>query len=216
MAGSREHLRMIILAMTAIALAAVWPVAAQAQTNLTVVGGLNLASVATDTDGLSPESVTRLALGASVDIPVADRIGLHVGAAYSQKGFAIAAFGAEATTRIDYLEFTALAGLPISVAERASVHILAGPALALKVSCDVSASFLGEEINEDCGDDGPKGMDLGLAGGARLEFGVSEKMGVSVGALYNLGLTNMDDSGAGESIKSRVMTLQAGIVYSIG
>lgn len=216
MTGFREHLRMIILAMTAIALAAVWPVAAQAQTNLTVVGGLNLASVAADTDGLSPESVTRLALGASVEIPVADRIGLHVGAAYSQKGFAIDAFGAEATTKIDYLEFTALAGLPISVAERASVHILAGPALALKVSCGVSASFLGEEINEDCGDDGPKGMDLGLVGGARLEFGVSEKIGVSVGALYNLGLTNMDDSGGDESIKSRVMTIQAGIVYSIG
>ena len=41
-------------------------------------------------------------------------------------------------------------------------------------------------------------------------------MGVSVGALYNLGLLNMDDGDGSETIKSRVLTLQAGVVVSAG
>lgn len=213
---TREHSRRIILALAAITLAAALPVATQAQTRLTVVGGLNMASVTTDVEGLSPESVTRLALGASAEVSMTDRFGLHVGAAYSQKGFSVSVFGAEATSKIDYLELTALAGVPFPVAERVSVHLLAGPALAFKLSCKASASFMGESLNEDCGEDGPKAMDLGLTGGARFEIGVSEKMAVAVGALYNLGLLNMDDGDSGESIRSRVMTLQAGIVYSIG
>ena len=207
-----------ILALTATALGSAGPAAAAAQTSLTMAGGLNLASVTMETEGLSisPESVTRLAIGASLEVPVSDRFGLHVGGSYSQKGFSFNALGAEATTEIDYLELTALGGMPFAVSDRATVHLLAGPALAFKVSCGVSASFMGEELDEDCDEDGPKSMDLGLMGGARLEFGVSEKMGLSVGALYNLGLTNMDDSGDEGSIKSRVMTLQAGVVYSIG
>ena len=215
---TRNHLGTVILALAAITLAPPWPHAAMAQTRLTVAGGLNLASVTAEAEGLSvtPESVTRLAIGASVGIPMSERWGLHLGAGYSQKGFGLDAFGASVTTEIDYLEVTALAGMPFSVSERASVHLLAGPALAFKVSCQVSATFLGEELDEDCGDDGPKAMDLGLVGGARLEFGVSDKMGVSVGALYNFGLLNMDDSGSDETLKNRVMSLQAGIVYSIG
>lgn len=215
---TRKHSQSLGLALTAITLASTGPVAAVAQTSLAVAGGLNMASVSMEAEGLtiSPESVTRLAIGASLGIPISERFGLHVGAGYSQKGFAIDAFGAEVTTEIDYLELTALAGMPFSVSDQASVHLLAGPALAFKVSCGASASFMGEELSEDCGDDGPRAMDLGLMGGARLEFGISEKMGLSVGALYNLGLTNMDSSGDEGSIKSRVMTLQAGVVYSIG
>ena len=213
---TRKNLGTIVLALATITLAPPWSDAAMAQTKLTVAGGMNLASVTAEAEGLTPESVTRLALGASIGIPMSERWGLHLGAGYSQKGFGLDAFGASVTTEIDYLEITALAGVPFSISESASVHLLAGPALAFKLSCQVSATFLGEEIDEDCGDDGPKAMDLGLVGGARLEFGLSEKMGISVGALYNLGLLNMDDSGSDETLKSRVMSLQAGIVYSIG
>jgi len=59
-------------------------------------------------------------------------------------------------------------------------------------------------------------MDVGLAGGARVEIGLSEKMGLSLGALYNLGLVDMDDSEGSAATKSRVLTLQAGVVFSGG
>ena len=215
---TRKPLETVALALATFTLALPWSDAAAAQTNLTVAGGLNRATVTAETEGLSltPESVNRLAIGASVEVPMSERFGLHLGAGYSQKGFALDALGASVTTEIDYLEITALAGVAFSISESASVHLLAGPALAFKVSCGVSASFLGEDIDEDCGDDGPKAMDLGLVSGARLEYGLSEKMGISVGTLYNLGLLNMDDSDSGETLKSRVISLQAGIVYSIG
>ncbi len=215
---TRKYFHSTIPALTAITLAATGPDAAVAQTELTVAGGLNMASVAVDTEGLtiSPESVTRFAIGASAERPISERFGVHLGAGYSQKGFAVDVFGVATTTEVDYLELTALAGMPFPVSEQASLHLLAGPALAFKVSCGVSGDYMGEEVGEDCGADGPKSMDFGLTGGARLEFGMSERMGLSVGALYNLGLTNMDDTDADGTIKNRVMSLQAGIVYSIG
>ena len=213
---ARNHLGMGIPVLVAITLAPPWPSAALAQTTFTFAGGLNMASVALSPDeGVSPESVTRLGIGVSAGIPMSERLGLHLGAGYSQKGFSASGFGADITTEIDYVELTALAGIPLSGGERASVHLLAGPALAFKLSCQAFASFMGESLSEDCGDDGPK-LDIGLAGGARIEFGLSDKMGLSLGALYNLGLLNINDSGGSDAIKSRVLTLQAGVVLWAG
>lgn len=213
---TRNHLGTVFSALAAVTLAPLWPGAALAQTTFTVAGGLNIASVALSPDeGVSPESVTRLGIGVSAGIPMSERFGLHLGAGYSQKGFSASGFGADITTEIDYLEFTALAGLPLSAGERVSVHLLAGPALAFKLSCQASANFLGESLSDDCGDDA-KSMDVGLAGGVRLEIGLSEKIGLSLGALYNLGLVDMDDSEGSAATKSRVLTLQAGVVFSGG
>ena len=167
-------------------------------------------------DSLPPQGYLQLFLGHPLGIPLLDRLGLHLGAGYSQKGFALSVLGVDATTEIDYLEITTLAGVPLPVGERASVHLLAGPALAFKLSCQVSATFMGDSGTEDCGEDGPNTLDLGLMGGARLVIGVSEKLGLSLDALYNLGLLGMDDIDSEITLKNRVMTLQAGIVYSIG
>ena len=214
---TRNHLGTVFFALAAVTLVPLWPGATLAQTTFTVAGGLNMASVAVSEDeGLSPESVTRLGIGVSAGIPMSERLQLHLGAGYSQKGFSASGFGADITTAIDYFEFTALAGIPLSGGGRASVHLLVGPAFAFKLSCEASASFMGESLSEDCGDDGPKSMDMGLASGARLAIGLSERMGVSLGALYNLGLLNMDDSGGSGTVKNRVLTLQAGVVFSGG
>lgn len=50
----------------------------------------------------------------------------------------------------------------------------------------------------------------------RLAIGASaEIMGISLGLLYNHGLLNTNDSGD-VTIRNRVVTMQAGIVFSIG
>ena len=214
---TRNHLGTVVLALATITLAPPWPHAAMAQTRLTVAGGLNLATVDSGRGGLDPGIGHPAGNRGQRRNPDVGEVGTSPRCRLLPEGLrSISAFGVSVTTEIDYLEVTALAGIPFSVSERASVHLLAGPALAFKLSCQASATFLGEDLSEDCGDDGPKAMDLGLVGGARLEFGVSDKMGVSVGALYNFGLLNMDDSGSDETVKNRVMSLQAGIVYSIG
>ena len=59
-------------------------VPAASQTRLTIAGGLNLASVAVSDsdDGIGPESVNRLVIGASAEMPMSERWGLHLGAGY--------------------------------------------------------------------------------------------------------------------------------------
>ena len=99
--------------------------------------------------------------------------------AYSQKGFAIESPGQRRPPRKSTISNLRRWGAcRYRSSERAAVHLLAGPAAGIQgVLYCVSTSFMGEETSEDCGDDGPKAMDLGLMGGARLEFGVSEKTG---------------------------------------
>ena len=77
---TRKHLGTVLLALAALTLAPPWPAAALAQTTFTVAGGLNLASVAVSADeGVTPESVTRLAIGVSAGIPMSEGFGTSPG-----------------------------------------------------------------------------------------------------------------------------------------
>ena len=116
----------------------------------------------------------------------------------------------------DYLELTTLASKRFRAGDRVYVHLLAGPAPAFLMSCQVIEGEDSEDCHDDL-DDGPRKVDLGLAGGIRFEIGLSEKVGLSVGALYNHGILNLNDSGDDDiTIKNRGMTLRAGLAYSIG
>ncbi|MCE2398660.1 MAG: hypothetical protein J4F34_06450 [Gemmatimonadetes bacterium] len=97
------------------------------------------------------------------------------------------------------------------------MSLLAGPALALELSCQTTLSYGGSEETDDCEtDDGTRDTDLGLAGGVRLRMGLSERVGVTVGALYTLGLLNLaEDADDDGSLKIRVLTLGVGLAYAI-
>ena len=79
---SGNHLGTVALALAAITLASPWSHVAMAQ--------IKLASVTAESEGgdVTPESVTRLAIGVSDRILMSECWGLHVGAGYSQKRFA--------------------------------------------------------------------------------------------------------------------------------
>ena len=111
---------------------------------------------------------------------------------------------------------------PVAIGERARLHLLAGPAVAVKMSCNVSITFAGETESSDCadedGEDGLKSLDLGLAGGAQFVIEMSDNLSIVVGAQYNLGLLDIIDPPPEEvdvgTAKNRALTLRAGI--SIG
>lgn len=206
------------------------PAPTAAQTKLGITGGLNLASVDVSSEsGFVPdfESKTGLSLGLSATIPLSETLGLQMAGGYSQKG-TMSAFtedGAdvESTLKMNYIELAAfgVVHLPVS-GERVSAHLLAGPALALEASCDVTAkaTFMGTdfEINEGCDEAGAldrSNFDLGLAGGGGIEIGLSDALGVSFGALYTFGFLDMDEAD-GDSMKHRVLSFRVGLVYSIG
>ena len=202
------------------------------QVSLVVTGGVNIASldISTDDDFFVPDfkSVTRLSIGLAANIPASDGWGLQLGGSYSQKGgrfeFSEQGVSAESRVETDYLEFTVLgrARFPVS-GDRVSAHLLAGPALALESSCQLTAKATDPddgtfEFAEDC--DGDIGLDrstydLGLAGGGGLEIKLLDTLGMSFGLLYTYGLLDLDKSD-GDSMKQRALTLRAGLVYSIG
>ena len=201
------------------------------QVSITVTGGVSIASldISTDSD-FAPDlkSVTRLSIGLAANIPASDGWGLQLGGSYSQKGgrFEISEQGVNAESRVetDYLEFTVLgrAQFPVS-GDRVSAHLLAGPALALESSCQLTAKATGPggstfEFAEDC--DGDIGLDrstydFGLAGGGGLEIKLADTLGMSFGLLYTHGLLDLDKSDR-DSMKQRALSLRAGLVYLIG
>ncbi len=195
------------------ALSALLPAApASGQTTLTVTGGLNMATVSASEPNDAIESVTRMALGLSAGFPVAEGWRVQLGAAYSQKGFA---FGPADLSR-DYIEFTGLLDRPLPLGDRTSLHLVAGPALGIRVSCKATL----EERSQDC-EVPPKDFDFGVAGGAEAEIRLSDGLALSVGVVYTLGLLNTvdakgDEFEGDEFAKNRTLTLRAGAVFPIG
>ena len=205
--------------------------AALGQTTLLVSGGLNRASVAFSGDDVNelsenPEPAMRMWVGLAAAVPVSENWSLELGAGYSQKGrggsFVVSEYGFEGTLEfenlLDYLEVAAHASRSFPLADRARVNLLAGPTLAMQQSCRSIFRFADEEMTEDCtDDDARRKIDLGLSGGMRIKIGLSEKVGFTVGALYTLGLLNLNTDADFDLIgKHRVLTLQAGLAYSIG
>lgn len=210
-------------------LLAVPAASALGQTTLLLSGGLNRASIVVTGDDEELleflEPAMRISAGIAAEIPLSEGWNLELGGSYSQKGYALedVPFGSfseaiDYSVAIDYLDITALAGKPFPVGDRATVKLLAGPALGLQLSCGVTATFEGMEETRDCDtedDDGPRDTDLGVAAGVRIRIGVSEKVGVTAGALYTLGLQNLIEESNDTSVRNRVLTISAGLAYSI-
>lgn len=212
---------------------------AAGQTTLVLTGGVNSASMdfgstLNDFLGLAvpPESseslgITRFAAGAAVAFQLSSRWGLQLGGAYSKKGgrweFGAYDWDSDVLLETDYLEITALGRMRIESSGEFSVFVLAGPALSWQSACGVRESgyIHGQqyEVSRNCDARGPvasqrSNVDLGMALGGAVEVGMSEGLGVSLGALYTSGL--LDVSGDfGSALKHRVLTLQAGILYPI-
>ena len=217
------------------------------QTTLSLMGGVNRTSLSTDADGASRapvfESLTRMSIGLAATLPLSDRFGLQLGGRYAQKGGRLDVLGVlammgdmfgefedmppgasfDADFEMDYVEFSALArvGFPLS-GDRASGHLLAGPALGLRSSCEAVVRLSGLEepafnVSSDCEDGGLnfQTIDFGLAGGAGVDIGLTDSIDASLGFLYTLGLSNVSWD-AGGSLKHRALTIRTGLVLPIG
>lgn len=189
------------------------------------------------------ESLTRMSIGLAATIPVSDRFELQLGGRYAQKGGRLDVLGLmemmgdmlggfeeappgtslNADFEMDYLELSVLARVrfPLS-GDRVSGHLLAGPALGLQSSCEgiVNVSGLDEpafNVSSDCDDAdfGFRKIDVGLAGGAGIDIGLTDSVDAHVGLLYTLGLSNVSEDDGG-SLKHRALTIRTGLVFPIG
>jgi hypothetical protein len=92
-----------------------------------------------------------------------------------------------------------------------SPYILAGPAFAFEIDCDVEQA----DVSVACDDGTRKEFDFGLAGGAGIEFGLGPGS-VLLEGRYTHGLTNLNDDPDGPEIKNRSFGVFGGYSISIG
>ena len=217
----------------------------RAQATLSLTGGVNLATLHDSDETLSPglESLTRMSIGLAATLPVSDRFGVQIGGRYAQKGGRLNVLRVIATMdytpseigeippgssfdadyEMDYVELSALArvGFPLS-GDRVSGHLLAGPALGLQSSCAGVVSVSGPDVlavnlSRDCDepDNDFQKIDVGLAGGAGIDIGLTDSIDAHLGLLYILGFSNVFED-VGGSVKHRVLTIQTGLAIPIG
>ena len=216
----------------------------RAQTTLSLTGGVNLTSMDHDADGalaLDFESLTGMSVGLAAAIPVTDQFGVRLGGRYVQKGGRLDVLGImmddmfggfgemppgtsmDADIEMNYVELSVLAGVrfPLS-GDRVSGHLLAGPTLGLQSSCQMGLHISGLDepavnVSSDCDEAGldSREIDVGLAGGAGIDIGLTDSIDVHLGLLYTLGLSNVIDEG-NETTKHRALTIRAGLGVPIG
>ena len=190
------------------------PAGLRGQTEVSLQGGVSLATLGgSDVEGT--DSRAGLRAGASAILPLTSGLGLELGAAYAEKGAAEQDFGVEIDLELGYLELPLLLRFSPSPAGAVSPHFMAGPALALRVSCNAAAAAEGLEISVDCDDafDELTSMDFGAMAGAGVDIATSGSLSLSVDVLYSLGLSSISES---DNVKNRAFSLLAGVRLPIG
>lgn len=188
---------------------------ASAQTTFSLHGGLNLAVLSNEIqDTVLPWNYLRVVrphfgLSATFRLTPPERVnslGIQLSGSYAQRGADVQGLSA-GTISLNYLELAALIDVraPL-VVEPLAAHVQFGPALGWLMSC---------KREQPCSDGEFNARDYGLALGANLEIGLTDKLGVMAGFLYNAGLTYAD---AGEEPfrKNRSLALRGGVLFPIG
>ena len=174
-----KHLQQFIVLISVMALTTMSfpdPIFGQSTLKLAIRGGLSRTTLSGD---LAEEeegelnSRNGLIVGATATVPIADRFGLQLGGAYVQKGVRVLFdsddsdddffdFGILNTTlKLDYIEVSALGKVVIPLGNsKASMHLLAGPAMAFNTKSEINLPLFGAI---DFGDV-VKTTDFGLAG----------------------------------------------------
>lgn len=201
--------RLVLAAAVVTAITAL-PAAAAAQ-QIAVKGGVNLATL-TEADEF-PDSSRRLGVvgGVSVRVPAGERFSFLIEGLYSEKGLAFDieedGFEASGDIRIRYIEVPLLGRADLSAPGASTrVYVIGGAAPAFKLDARVKAEAEGEEETEDIDD--VESVDLGLVGGAGVEFGR-----FLVEGRYTHGLMSINsdtDEGDDESVRNRVISVMVG------
>jgi hypothetical protein len=210
------------LAFFAVAHCVSTPSRIAAQTRLGVRAGLNLATFGgTDFGGYNHRAAGKI--GAFLDIPFSERVGLQLGVGYSGKGAETAYSGdggetvwGKVKTRIGYLEVPALLRLRVVPVSLLSAHLFLGPTLSFKVSCEVKVTdpYWGGTFGCDDSNLDVRAMDLGATGGFGVEVGLYEAFTLVGESSYTHGLRTVGESGDG--VKNRSFSLSLGVAFPIG
>jgi outer membrane immunogenic protein len=194
--------RVITLALGA---AIMLPSVAAAQTaypaTFGLKAGVNSSTLSSDDDLLDVGSLWGAVAGAFIGKNMSDNLSLQLEGLFSQRGAKDNTFGDDAKIRLTYLDVPLTARFGSTTANNVHFHAFTGPQLGIKLSSKYT-----DDADSDVDlDDSVKSWDFGWTVGAGVEMNR-----VSLDARYTLGLTNIDESDSGSSLKNRTFTVLLG------
>jgi len=200
-------------------LAGVWALSAplSAQAVLGIHGGVNIANFGGD-DVEDTDSRTGINLGASVLFSLGEKVGVSLGANYSQMGADLSVEGISGQFKLDYLEFPLLLRYAFPSSSNLGVHLYGGGVVGVETKCEIEASEGSVSVTADCdeADLDSKSTQFGLMGGAGVDIGISERVDLVLDVLYNFGLTSIDGSAEEADVKNRAFIIRAGVAIPLG
>lgn len=182
--------------------------AAQQNMSAGIQAGVSLADLGGDIENTDMKA--GFAAGAFFGLGLQDYFGLEAHAQYVQKGAKES--GGDTKIKVDYIELLVPFTVKIPMQDSPiTPRIYAGPAASLLVSCKFTNGG-----SEDCKDI-TKNFDFSVFGGVGIDFMVGNGA-IMIDALYNLGLTNVnDDVDADEvSVKNKNFQFSAGYRFFLG
>lgn len=196
------RLRVITVALGA---AIMLPSVAAAQsvypTTFGLKAGVNSSTLSSDDDLLDVGSLWGAVAGAFIGKNITDNLGIQLEGLFSQRGAKDNTFGDDAKIRLTYLDVPLTARFGSTTANNMHFHAFTGPQLGIKLSSKYT-----DDADTDVDlDDQVKSWDFGWTVGSGVEMNR-----VSLDARYTLGLTNIDDSDSGSSLKNRAFTVLLG------
>jgi hypothetical protein len=176
----------------------------RAQSNFGLIGGLSSATVAFDPPVTpSPTSRSGLAAGLYAVTRLGRGLGLESDLMFVQKGFQEGGSSTGLAHKSGYVELPMLLRLS-SNAGSMRVFGVAGPEVALRVSCTEEVTALGATQSRDCANgDGSEDVKR-FDGGVMFGAGVGVRR-ASVSVRYDLGLANIVNSSSDLTGKHRTL-----------
>ena len=190
-----------------------------AETRIGVMGGVNLSTFGGDDTDASLESKLGFIGGLTLVKTRPGALGFEADALYSMKGSKSTGAGSEASFKLNYIEVPLLLRFDVPTAGSIRPHLVAGPALALRVGCSAEGKASGITVSLSCDEmeeifDGTlKSFDVGLTGGGGIDFPMGTRT-FTLGARYTYGLLNITDDET--STKNKAFSFFAGVSMPFG
>lgn len=182
------------------------PATASAQSLVGVKGGLLVSDVsASDEQSIEGiESRTGAGFGAFFRTMIAPAVSVQPEVLYVTKGFESADEEITGEFTLNYIQVPILVQYHLTRGDGVSPRLFAGPAIAFESKCEISGSDGSTEVEFDCSeaDIETKSTDFSAVFGAGVDIPLSGFV-ITGDARYDLGLSNIDDSGADGSVKNR-------------
>ncbi len=187
--------------------------AQKGETKYGVLGGFTSATLSGN-DVANADAKLGATFGGYVSFGFSPNFSIETGALYAQRGAKSSSGGVTEKLKLGYVEVPLLISAKFPGQGTLTPFISAGPAIAIKASCGISASGGGANVGTGCSDleselDAKiKSIDPGLVGAAGVDFN-----SFRVSVRYFAGLSTIDKVAPAYDIKNRAVSLLVGYSF---